>query len=411
MRRWYYGWSILGVLAVTETLAYGMLIYAFSVFVVPLEAYFGWSRATINGAVAASQIVAGLLAWPVGVWLDRHGARWLMTFGAIWGAVWFGVWGFVTEPWQHIVVWVMLGISMATVLYEPAFVVVANWFHQKRSQALTVLTFVAGFAIIIATPTTEWLIRQYGWQATTWVFAAVMLLLLAPILAIWLRHKPSDVGAFVDGAPSNQPHPQVAIAAVKVTEVVRDTGFWVLTIAFLFATSSLVIILQTFVPYLIDRGYSAAQAAQFAAIMGFLALPSRLVFTPLGAIISRYTIATVLCMMQSIALVALIVIPGEWGVWACVILFGLSFGAITPARAALFADRYGVLVYGAISGVLALVLTMSRAVVPLGVEIARPLFGDYAPIYLVMGLVTTIGSSLIVLVPWLGRTKTGTTQS
>ena len=82
-----------------------------------------------------------------------------------------------------------------------------------------------------------------------------------------------------------------------------------------------------------------------------------------------------------------------------------------PARAALFADRYGVLVYGAISGVLALVLTMSRAVVPLGVEIARPLFGDYAPIYLVMGVVTTIGSLLILVVPRLGRTKTGTTQS
>ncbi|MBM4412751.1 MAG: MFS transporter [Chloroflexi bacterium] len=410
MRRWYYGWSILGVLSVTETLAYGMLIYAFSVFVVPLETYFGWSRATINGAVAASQIIAGLLAWPVGIWLDRYGARWFMTFGAIWGALWFAVWGFVTEPWQHIVVWLMLGISMATVLYEPAFVVVANWFHHKRSQALTVLTFVAGFAIIIATPTTEWLIRQYGWRATAWVFAAVMLLLLAPILAIWLRHRPSDVGAFVDGAPSEPPRPQVAVAAAKVTEIIRDTGFWVLTIAFLFATSSLVVILQTFVPYLIDRGYSAAQAAQFAAIMGVLALPSRLIFTPLGAIVSRYTIATVLCVMQSFALVALIMMPGEWGVWACVVLFGLSFGAITPARAALFADRYGVLVYGAISGVLALVLTMSRAVVPLGVEIARPLFGDYASIYLVVGVVTTIGSLPILLIPWLGRTKTGTTQ-
>jgi fucose permease len=201
------------------------------------------------------------------------------------------------------------------------------------------------------------------------------------------------------------------VAAAKVTEIVRDQGFWVLTIAFLFATASLVVILQTFVPYLIDRGYSAAQAAQFAAIMGVLALPSRLVFTPLGAIISRYTIATILCVMQSIALVALIIIPGEWGVWACVVLFGLSFGAITPARAALFADRYGVLVYGAISGVLALVLTMARAVVPIGVEIARPVFGDYAPIYLVMGIVTTLGSLLIVVVPRLGHNKTGTTHA
>jgi hypothetical protein len=60
---------------------------------------------------------------------------------------------------------------------------------------------------------------------------------------------------------------------------------------------------------------------------------------------------------------------------------------------------------------LALVLTMARAVVPIGVEVARPLFGDYAPIYLVMGIVTTLGSLLILLVPWLGQTKTGTTPA
>jgi hypothetical protein len=75
MRRWYYGWQILGVLAITETLSYGMLILTPLVYSwCALEQAFGWSRATITGAVTASQFIAGLLAWPVGVWLDRHGA-------------------------------------------------------------------------------------------------------------------------------------------------------------------------------------------------------------------------------------------------------------------------------------------------------------------------------------------------
>jgi MFS family permease len=91
----YYGWSIVTVLAITETLSYGMLIYAFSVFVVPLESHFGWSRATISAGVTAAQLVAGALAWPVGVWLDRHGARWLMTGAAVWAACWFVLWSMV----------------------------------------------------------------------------------------------------------------------------------------------------------------------------------------------------------------------------------------------------------------------------------------------------------------------------
>lgn len=395
----YYGWSILTVLAITETLSYGMLIYAFSVFVVPLELYFGWSRATISAGVTAAQLVAGALAWPVGIWLDRHGARWLMTGAALWTAGWFALWSMVSTPWQHVVVWVMLGIGMAGLLYEPAFVVVANWFARRRSTALTVLTFVAGFAIIIATPVTEWLIRRFDWQVTAQVFAVVMLVVVAPLHAIWLRRVPADVGQYVDGdAHPPQVHVQT-IAVADVWAVVCDGAFWLLTVAFLASTAALVVVLQTFIPYLIDQRYTPADAAWYAAAMGVLALPSRLLFTPLGAYVSRYTIAMGLCVMQSLALVALVWLPSAWAVWGCVVLFGLSFGAITPVRAALFAERYGVAAYGAISGVLALILTVARAVVPLVVELVRHDNGSYETTYVWVGIVTAVCALCIVLVP------------
>ncbi len=395
----YYGWSILAVLACTETLSYGMLIYAFSVFVVPLETYFGWSRAMVTAGVTAAQLVAGLLAWPVGIWLDRHGARWLMTVAALWAALWFVLWGYVTTPWQHVVVWVMLGVAMAGLLYEPAFVVVANWFARRRSTALTILTFVAGFAVIIATPTTEWLIRTYGWQTTTQVFAAIMLLIVAPLHAIYLRKHPRDVGQQVDGDVHTVSAPVVTIPVGHIWAVLRDRAFWVLTLGFLASTCALVVVLQTFIPFLIDQQYAPAQAAWYAAAFGVLALPSRLLFTPLGAYISRYTIATVLCVMQSLALVALVVLPAGWGIWGCVVLFGLSFGAITPARAALFADRYGVATYGAISGVIALILTVARALMPLGVEILRSDNGSYTPIYLWVGVSSAVVALCMLWVP------------
>lgn len=406
MTQRYYGWSILTVLAVTETLSYGMLIYAFSVFVVPLEQHFGWSRATITAGVTAAQLVAGALAWPVGVWLDRHGARLLMTVAALWAALWFVIWGYVTAPWQHVVVWVMLGVAMAGLLYEPAFVVVANWFQRRLSTALTILTFVAGFAIIIATPVTEWLIRVYDWQTTTHIFALVMLLVIAPLHAIWLRRHPRDVGQHVDGdtaLPSDSVRP--TIPAVQLWSVLRDRDFWLLTSAFLLSTGALVVVLQTFVPHLIDIGYPAAHAAWYAAAFGVLALPSRLLFTPLGAYVSRYTIATVLCVMQSLALVALVVFPAPWGIWGCVVLFGLSFGAITPARAALFADRYGVVAYGAISGVIALILTVARAIVPLAVELLRAQSGSYDSVYVWVGVSTALGSLLILAVSPVANTQ------
>jgi hypothetical protein len=64
----------------------------------------------------------------------------------------------------------------------------------------------------------------------------------------------------------------------------------------------------------------------------------------------------------------------------------------------LFADRFGVAAYGAISGVLALLLTAARAIMPLAVEVVRPSVGSYQPIYVVVGLVTALGALVILLV-------------
>jgi hypothetical protein len=39
-----YGWTIVAVLAVTETVSWGVLYYAFAVFQVPMQHELGWSK-------------------------------------------------------------------------------------------------------------------------------------------------------------------------------------------------------------------------------------------------------------------------------------------------------------------------------------------------------------------------------
>jgi len=38
----YYGWVLVGVLGVTEAISWGVLYYAFSVFLTPMETDLGW---------------------------------------------------------------------------------------------------------------------------------------------------------------------------------------------------------------------------------------------------------------------------------------------------------------------------------------------------------------------------------
>ena len=83
----YYGWKIVGTLSLTETVSWGILFYAFSIFLSPMRDDLGWSSSTLTGAYSLALLVSGLSAPLVGVWLDRHGPRAIMTVGSILGVL------------------------------------------------------------------------------------------------------------------------------------------------------------------------------------------------------------------------------------------------------------------------------------------------------------------------------------
>src|SRR5437867_7132441 len=86
-RKPFYGLAIVFALSLTETTSYGILYYAFSVFLPSIEKEMGWSRAQTTGAFSLALLLSGLAAIPAGRWLDRHGARVLMTLGSSLAAV------------------------------------------------------------------------------------------------------------------------------------------------------------------------------------------------------------------------------------------------------------------------------------------------------------------------------------
>src|SRR5919202_7006707 len=97
--RVYYGWIMLGAVSITEVVSWGILYYAFTVFVAPMQAGLGWSRVAITGAYSLALLCSGLAAVPVGRWLDRHGPRALMTAGSILGTLMLLAWSQVQQLW------------------------------------------------------------------------------------------------------------------------------------------------------------------------------------------------------------------------------------------------------------------------------------------------------------------------
>ena len=365
------GWRMVLALAVTETVSFGILFYAFTVFVEPMRAELGWSTATITGGFSIGLVTSGLMAPLAGRWVDRHGPRGLMTVGSLVATLGLVAWSQVATPLGFHALWACIGAANAMVLYEPAFALIAVWFDRRRGAALTLLTFVAGFASVIFVPLAGLLVERLGWRDTLLALAAVQLVVTTPLHALVLRRSPADVGQEVDGgAPAPRARPRLRARppapVLSAPEAFATRAFVRLTFAF---TASMAVIMALgvhLVPLLTRRGLDPLEAAAAVGAIGLVALPGRLVFTPLGSVWPRGLVTAAIFVLQALGLIALLALPGPLGVWTFVVLYGAGFGAITPARAALVAESFGPRAYGTIAGRMTFVGTAARAAAPVG---------------------------------------------
>ncbi|HZR43676.1 MAG TPA: MFS transporter [Ktedonobacteraceae bacterium] len=399
----YYGWVMLLTVSFTEMISWGILYYSFTVFLRPMQASLGWSTAQLTGAFSLALLCSAGAAVPIGRWLDRHGARFLMTLGSCAASLLVLAWAEVENLSLFYLIWFGIGIVMAAVLYDPAFAIVATWFRRQRARALTVLTFIAGFASVIFVPLAQLLVQLQGWRTALITLTLLLALITIPLHALVLRRRPADLGLAPDGlaASTSASTPHVSThqeQSISTQDALKGSTFWWITIAFALTMAAAGTIPVHLVPYLIDRGYSASFAAGAVGLIGIMALPGRLIFTLLGERISRRLITALLFLLQTISLPVLLLIPNITGVFCFVVLFGAGFGAITPARAALIADYYGPENYASINSIIGLFFTGARAIAPFGAGIIYDLLGTYPPIFWLLTALSLLAVGAILLV-------------
>ena len=366
----YHGWRIAWALAVTQTVGFGVLYYTFSVMIVPMERELGWSRGEISGAFSLALLLSGLVALPVGRFVDAHGARGLMTVGASLGALLLLAWSFVTDLTAFYLIQAGIGLVMAAVLYDVAFTVIAVWFQHERTErakAMLLVTMLAGLASTIFIPLATFLTQTLGWREALRVLALILAVLTVPLHALVVRRRPQVLEA-------TPPEPSVSLRPAEAT---RMPTFWWLTCAFALDRVAIVAIAAHSVPLLSERGYSPGFVATVAGSIGLMQVLGRFLFTPLMARVSLSRLSAFTFGLHASALISLLVISSPWSVWLFAACFGIANGASTLARAALIAEIYGSAHYGTISGSMATVIAPLQTVAPLGVGALFDLTGGY----------------------------------
>jgi MFS family permease len=396
----YYGWYLAVTLAVTETISWGIIYYAFTVFLTPMEADLGWSRAELTGGFSLMLLVMGAMAFPVGAWIDQHGARWLMTLGSVAASLLVIAWSQVTTLTAFYFIWAGLGVCAAAVLYEPAFTVIAHWFHQRRSTALAIVTFAAGLASTIFLPLSDLLLHSFGWRTAVLLLGVFLGCMTIPLHALMLRRRPADLGLLPDGAPNLIGAQTTPVVGISLKEALNSRGFWLLTLGFGLATLAAAAIRVHFIPYLIGTGIDSGMAAWATGAIGIMQVVGRVVFAPLDQRMSSRVIVIGVFGLQALSLSFLLAGQSALVLIGFIVLFGAAQGAMTLARPSILAEVYGVLHYGRISSIMAVCLTFIGTAAPLGAGLLFDQFGTYQP---VLWAVVLLALASTIVVYWAKR--------
>lgn len=354
-------------LSVTETVAYGVLFYAFAVFLVPMREELGATTAQLSGALTLALALTGLAAVVVGPWLDRSGARWIMTGGSLLGAGSVVAWSQAQNLVQLYLAFIGIGLASAAVLYEPAYALINTWFHTDRPQALLTLTVVAGFASTIFLPTSQFLIQTVGWRTALVVLAGLLAACAVP-QALVLRRAPADLGLMPDGRRTTAPVPSAAPS--DLSSYRGMAGAWrrrpvrLLTLATALEMLANAAVAVHLVAYLLERGAAPELAAVAAGALGALSVAGRVVLTTLAARLGIGPVTAAMVAGQAVGVAMLLLLPQPAATVVFVLLFGAGFGVIHIARPALLGSYLPAAVFASVSGRQALAGQAGRVVGP-----------------------------------------------
>jgi MFS family permease len=346
------GWPT--VLAAALAIGVGMMgvgFYSLGLFVTPLQAEFGWTRAQVSGAATFQQLGIFLSAPLVGRLADRFGTRSIAIASYLATPVAFVA---LARTGPSLTAWYALWliVSLAGCGTTPAIWarVVSLRFDRGRGLALGLMLMGTGAAAMLAPALLGPVIATQGWRAGLLALAVTVAVIGLPVALLTGRRDPAAAPL---AARPDRGRIEITPATVKLAAI----GFLLGVIV-----AALIVHL---VPMLVDRGVPAAQAARMAALVGLAVIVSRLV---VGWLFDRFHAPYVACLFLTSPVIACAILYFDGPAVPAALMLGLAAGAEVDMLA-YFTSRYAALEnYGATYG---LVLGLFS----LGAAFGPPLFG------------------------------------
>ena len=147
----------------------------------PMARDLGLATPTVFAAFSLALLVSAALGPFAGRAIDRWGGRPVLVASNIVFALGLAGLGLAPGPVAMFAAWVLIGVGMATGLYEAAFAALVRLHGHDSRNLITGITLFAGFASTVGWPLTTLLEAEVGWRGACFAWAGLHLLLGMPL--------------------------------------------------------------------------------------------------------------------------------------------------------------------------------------------------------------------------------------
>jgi MFS family permease len=225
--RIYYGWWVVSALFFILLNTGGAGFYVFPVFVVPLMEEFGWSVTQISVGAAIWAVVFGLSGPLIGLLIPRIGVCGTMLGAACIASLTCLGYASLQSLWMLYATMFVSGFAIAGSTLVPAQTLITNWFNRYRGRAMSWTMLGIGLGGLLLAPFNEFLIRVLGWRRTWLVAFCITWLIVIPLIAVFVRTKPADMGLLPDGGGAQKDGPSTR-SGLLTKRALASLSFWLL---------------------------------------------------------------------------------------------------------------------------------------------------------------------------------------
>ena len=281
--------------------------------------------------------LAGALVWTgtglggilMGYLADRIGIRVIVALGALMIACGLAVSALGSVSALYAGHGLMIGLGNGA-MYAPLLIYVSRWFDRRRGTAIALISSGQYIAGIIWPTVFGRGIAEFGWQAMMLAYAAVVLIVIPPILLL-LRSVP--VQAIAQAGAGLRGRDTVLRLRPNLAQVLICVAGFCCCVPMAMPSAHLV-------AYCGDVGIAPTHGAAMLSVLLGAAFISRQFWGALADRIGGLRTVLVGSTCQAVAITAFLLTQDEFGLFAISAGFGLGFSGIIPSYAVAIRDLF-----------------------------------------------------------------------